>query len=113
MSDSRHSTVGRVLSVVCAHYRVTPTDVLSQRRQSEIMEPRHVAMFLARRCTLQSFPQIGRALHRDHTTVQHGVHRVRQRIAAEPEFAALVDRLATTITTTAASQPGEARREVA
>uniref|UniRef100_UPI0025BB1DF2 helix-turn-helix domain-containing protein n=1 Tax=Bosea sp. (in: a-proteobacteria) TaxID=1871050 RepID=UPI0025BB1DF2 len=69
---------------------VSPLDVLGKRRGDGIMEPRQVAMFLARHCTLQSFPQIARAMHRDHTTVMHGVERVRERIALDARFAVSV-----------------------
>jgi hypothetical protein len=76
-----------VVRVVSEAYGVSPADILSTRRGDGIMEPRQVAMFLARHCTLQSFPQIARAMHRDHTTVMHGVDRVRERIARDPSFA--------------------------
>nr|WP_291295348.1 helix-turn-helix domain-containing protein [Elioraea sp.] len=83
-------TIAHVVRVVSEAYGVSPLDVLGKRRGDGIMEPRQVAMFLARHCTLQSFPQIARAMHRDHTTVMHGVERVRERIAAEPSFATRV-----------------------
>jgi chromosomal replication initiator protein len=109
---ARIPTVAYVMGVVARRYDVSIIELLSDRRRASIVEPRHVAMFLARRCTLQSLPQIGRAMRRDHTSVWHAEQRVRQRMAAEPDFAALVEQLAAEITT-GSSQSGQAHKEVA
>ena len=46
--------------------------MLSQRRSRPLARPRQIAMFLAKRLTTRSLPEIGRRFaNRDHTTVIH------------------------------------------
>lgn len=72
-------TVDAIQKVVCAYYRVTQVDMLSERRAREIARPRQVAMWLCRKLTKRSLPDIGRRFgERDHTTVIAAVKRVEQ-----------------------------------
>lgn len=77
-----------VLRVVSAHYGVRPADLKSSRKSRDISRPRQVAMFLARRLTNASFPEIGLALGgKDHSTVVKGVQRVEKLLVEDPELA--------------------------
>lgn len=64
-----------IQEVVGRHYGVDILDMLSGRR-AETVRPRHVAMYLAKRLTTKSYPQIGIAFNRDHTSVLHAVKRI-------------------------------------
>ncbi len=51
-------------------------------------------MYLLRRlCAGASLPTIGYFLGRDHTTVLYGIRRAEARLACDPEFCALHDRV--------------------
>ena len=51
--------------------------MLSQRRSRPLARPRQVAMFLAKKMTTRSLPEIGRRFaNRDHTTVIHAVKTI-------------------------------------
>jgi hypothetical protein len=66
-----------VLDHVAAFYGVTVMDMLSDRREQDVIWPRHIAMHLARKFTLKSFPEIGRHFGgRDHTTVLSGATKI-------------------------------------
>lgn len=80
--------VRQIIELVAREWRVTVEDILSDRRQRPIAQARHVAIWLARHCTLLSAPVIGRVFRRDHTSVLHGVHAVELRIGADGELAA-------------------------
>jgi len=61
---------------------VTRLDLLSRRRAREVARPRQVGMWLARRLTRASLPEIGHAFGgRDHTTVMHAVEVIDREIA--------------------------------
>ena len=66
-------------------------DLIARCRTKEVAFPRHVAMYLARKLTGASFPQIGRAFNRDHATVLHAYRRVKESLR---QNTALVDALA-------------------
>lgn len=62
---------------VADYYAVRLEDMLSPRRTRELARPRQVAMYLAKKFTPRSLPEIGRCFGgRDHTTVMHAVKRI-------------------------------------
>jgi choline dehydrogenase-like flavoprotein len=68
-------------------YRLKPQDLKSKTNRHAVAHPRQVAMYLAKKLTGMSFPQIGRVFGgKHHTTVMHSVNVVEQRMAREPEF---------------------------
>ena len=80
-------TIHEIQQIVCADYGVTVLDLVSRRRQRAIIAPRHVAIWLARHCTVASLPDIGRAFGgRDHTTVLHAIARIDARIGSDETF---------------------------
>lgn len=62
-------SIAQIQAVACQQFGVTMLDMLSDRRGKTCTRARHVAMWLARHTTFCSFPEIGRAFRRDHTTV--------------------------------------------
>jgi chromosomal replication initiator protein len=51
--------------------------MLSQRRTRPLARPRQIAMYLAKKLTTRSLPEIGRKFaNRDHTTVIHAVKTI-------------------------------------
>lgn len=73
----------------CANlYGVTVTDIISARRTADVVLPRQVASYLAKKLTLCSLPEIGRRFGgRDHTTILHGVRKMAHMIQIDPEMA--------------------------
>lgn len=85
-SDAKTSRVEDVIRAACNHFDVSKTDMLSARRDRQIVIPRQVAMYVARTVTLQSQPAIGAKFgNRDHTTVLHAVGKIRDALAAGDE----------------------------
>ena len=69
---------------VADYFQVGLAEICGARRQRSILYPRQVAMFLCRRLTEASLPEIGRAFGgRDHTTVLHAVEKIEQEIAQD------------------------------
>ncbi|WP_371346055.1 chromosomal replication initiator protein DnaA [Ancylobacter sp. IITR112] len=83
--------VDSVIRAVARHYKVTPADILSQRRTANVVKPRQIAMYLAKTLTLRSLPEVGRRFAgRDHTTVLYAVRKIERLIAADAALAAEV-----------------------
>lgn len=80
---------------VVAEFGVARRALEGPSRYRVVVRPRQVAMYLSARLAGKSLPQIGRAFgRRDHTTALHAVRKVESLIAADPEFKARVDRIA-------------------
>ncbi len=97
LSDSRYTsgqrlTVDRIQRAVCDEFRVTLTDMTSKRRARIIARPRQVAMYLSKKLTKRSLPDIGRRFGgRDHTTVMHAVKRIEELRADDASFNAQIE----------------------
>jgi chromosomal replication initiator protein len=81
----------RILQVVSDHYNVRVQDIRGTRRPANIVRPRQVAMYLCRHRASLSFPEIGRVFQKDNSTVQHGVHRIEELVASDPNVRAEVE----------------------
>jgi chromosomal replication initiator protein len=70
-------TMKDILASVAGYYQVTVADVIGRARNAELVQARHVAMYLARTEINASLPQIGHDMGgRDHTTVIHACEKV-------------------------------------
>ena len=70
-------TVDKIQNVVSNFFNITLNDMLSQRRSRPLARPRQIAMYLAKKMTSRSLPEIGRRFaNRDHTTVIHAVKTI-------------------------------------
>ncbi len=73
-----------ILQVVGRHYNVSRADLLSPRRARSIVLPRQVGMYLAKKLTPRSLPEIGKRFGgRDHSTVLHAVRKIDDLIKAD------------------------------
>ncbi len=70
-------TVDKIQTIVSNYYNIPLSEMLSQRRSRPLARPRQVAMYLAKKLTTRSLPEIGRRFaNRDHTTVIHAVKTI-------------------------------------
>lgn len=92
-SGERVPTVAEILELVSRETGVSLLDLRSHRRSRQCARPRQLAMWLVRHTTLLTFPQIGRALDRDHTTVMHAIHKIDELRAISRPTRELSDRL--------------------
>ena len=70
-------TVDKIQNVVSNYFNIPLSDMLSQRRSRPLARPRQIAMFLSKKMTTRSLPEIGRRFaNRDHTTVIHAVKTI-------------------------------------
>ena len=76
-SQIRVITVDKIQNVVSNYFNIPLSDMLSQRRSRPLARPRQLAMYLAKKMTSRSLPEIGRRFaNRDHTTVIHAVKTI-------------------------------------
>jgi chromosomal replication initiator protein len=94
----RTRTIGEIQAATCAHFGISPDELLSSARTTRIVWPRQIAMYLARELTGESLPTIGRHFGgRDHTTVLHAWRRASARIASDDASRDAVEKLCQTL----------------
>ena len=76
-NQSKIITVDKIQNTVSNYFNISLTEMLSQRRSRPLARPRQMAMYLAKKMTTRSLPEIGRRFaNRDHTTVIHAVKTI-------------------------------------
>jgi len=70
-------TMDRIARMVASHYKMTIEELKSKSNSRAIAVPRQVAMYLCKRLTACSYPEIGREFGgKHHTTVMHSFEKI-------------------------------------
>ena len=78
-SDEEIVNIESIQKTVASFFQISLQDLLSARRSRSLARPRQIAMYLAKKYTSKSLPEIGRKFsNRDHTTVIHAVKKINQ-----------------------------------
>lgn len=92
-------TMERIIKVVSSYYDQRPGDLRGKSRQRQLTLARQVAMYLTRKHTQLSLPEIGRGFGgRDHTTVMSSVRKIAGLVATDAGMQATIVRLDTSLT---------------
>ena len=75
-----------IQKAVATHYDVRLGDMTSNRRQQSIALPRQIAMYLCRRLTQSSLPDIAKSFSKTHATILHAYRSIEQKAALDPEL---------------------------
>ena len=93
-AKDRPVTIEEIQRQVAEHYNIHMSDMYSPRRARAVARPRQVAMYLSKRLTARSLPEIGRKFGgRDHTTVLHAMRKIDALRAEDASFAQDIERL--------------------
>lgn len=91
-------TMERIARIVASHYNLTVEEMKSKNNSRAVSTPRQVAMYLCKRLTKHSFPEIGREFGgKHHTTVMHSVDKIDSLTKADSVFHNKVSELIDTI----------------
>lgn len=87
-------TIELILNTVASTLAVSVAEIKGDKRTRNIVQARHVAMYLARELTDASLPKIGERIGgRDHTTVLHAVDKVGRLMHEDREMYNLIQHL--------------------
>jgi chromosomal replication initiator protein len=93
--DNLHElTEGVIIDSVSRFFGISVEDLLSKKRNKELVFPRQIAMYLCRTLLDMSFPNIGKAFNgKDHSTVMYAVEQISNHIEVNSELQKTVDEL--------------------
>ncbi|MBT3217484.1 MAG: chromosomal replication initiator protein DnaA [Proteobacteria bacterium] len=81
-------SVPAIIEAVARFHNLRSADITGTKRTRTLTRPRHIAMYLARKHTSLSFPELGREFGgRDHSTIQHGCRKVDRELADDADLA--------------------------
>lgn len=89
-------SVEMIQKSVAAFYNLPLEDLKNKRRSRNILLPRQVAMYLTRKLTNSSLPEIGNAFGgKDHTTVLHSCRKIEEDVQKDVRFKQTIENLLT------------------
>ena len=79
-------TVDKIFTAVFKKYNVRRDDLVGTRRTKEVAAARHITIYLIRKITDMSFPNIGKIFSRDHSTIMSSIETVEKKIQHDTVF---------------------------
>lgn len=80
-------TVEKIQKIVCHKYKITLSQMKAKNNSPKIALPRQIAMYLSKKLTNVSLPEIGRKFGgKHHTTVIHSIRKIENLCSKDHEF---------------------------
>jgi chromosomal replication initiator protein len=91
-NEEQRAVPAEILKAVASHYGLRVSDMKAKSNAKPVAFPRQVAMYLCRKLTELSFPEIGRLFNdKHHSTVMHSVEKIERMIEDDADFRRVVD----------------------
>lgn len=90
--EKRVITPDYIISVVADHFNVSKEDIAGSKRNSKIVLPRQIVMYLCREMIDIPLKSIGKFLgDRDHTTIMHGIEKIEDSIKSSESMSNTIE----------------------
>lgn len=87
-------SIARIQKLVAEHYKIEVEALKARSNVRDVLLPRQIAMYLCKRVTRKSYPEIARQFGgKHHTTVIHSVEKIEKEMNSNRELAATVTRM--------------------
>jgi chromosomal replication initiator protein len=82
-NKSSNLSIESINRCVCQYFKLTMMELSSKSRERKYSEPRQIAMYLARKYTKKTLPEIAAAYGgKDHSTVIHAIKKIEKEISS-------------------------------
>jgi chromosomal replication initiator protein len=86
-SRPKHISAKQIIERTARHFQISVDEILSAKRDKDIVMPRQVAMYILRSELHLSFPKIAKELGRkDHTTAIHSVEKIEKELHVDNDI---------------------------
>src|SRR5262245_13795664 len=91
-TEEHKAIPSEILKAVASHYGLRVSDMKARSNAKPIAFPRQVAMYVCRKLTGLSYPEIGRLFNdKHHSTVMHSVEKIERMIEDDADFRRVVE----------------------
>lgn len=89
--ESPATTVDSIMKLVSNYFRITVSELKSRNNSPQVTFPRQTAMWLCKKLTSCSLPEIGRRFGgKHHSTVIHSIQKIEKKKSEDPDFERLL-----------------------
>lgn len=89
----RNLTIEEIQQSISKKYNVSLAQILSSERTHSLVTPRQLAMYISRKYTTKSLPEIAQSFDKTHATIIHGVRNIEKRLDVEPDLRTSLDEI--------------------
>ena len=94
VTEGNSITIAMIQQIVADHYKISIEDLKARSNMRHVLVPRQVAMYLCKKMTAKSYPEIARQFGgKHHTTVIHSVEKIGSLLGTDREIQSVVKRL--------------------
>jgi len=92
-------TIDEIIKTVAGKFGIRVNDIKSDKKNKNFVLPRQIAMYLSRKLTSESFPDIGAKIGgKDHSTVIYANNKIRKTIEDNEKVKKIIDELENNLT---------------
>jgi chromosomal replication initiator protein len=85
--EGKRPASAEIIKFVARHYDLKVSEIKSKSNSRQIVIPRQVAMYLCKRLTALSYPEIGKLFNdKHHSTVMYSCETVQKKRGSDPDF---------------------------
>jgi len=90
--------ISTIQKKVARYFNIKIDDIKSKNRSSSNILPRHIAMYLCKKFTKFSLPEIGREFGgKDHTTILYACNKIEKKLKIDNNLKRIIDNLSTSL----------------
>ena len=93
VEQSKEITIETIQKMVANHFQIKTSDLKSPKRLKTLVLPRQIAMYICRKLTSASYPEIGAKFGgKDHSTVIHAIKKIDKNMADDFQLRSTIDK---------------------
>ena len=94
VEQNKEITVETIQKMVANYYHIKTSDIKSSKRLKNIVLPRQISMYISRKLTSSSFPEIGSKFGgKDHSTIIHAIKKIEKKMEEDMHLRSTVEKL--------------------
>lgn len=86
-------TAESIVKKIAKNFNISVDDIKSQKRQKNVLVPRHISMYLIKNNLMITYDAIGKIFDRDHTTVISAIKKIESQLETDKEFVKQIEEL--------------------
>ncbi|MDT8420918.1 MAG: chromosomal replication initiator protein DnaA [Desulfuromonadales bacterium] len=94
VEQNKEITVETIQKTVANYYHIKTSDIKSSKRLKNLVLPRQISMYISRKLTSSSFPEIGSKFGgKDHSTIIHAIKKIEKKMEEDIQLKATIEKL--------------------